>query len=55
MAAEKESTGGYYNVGYCYEYGKGVSKDISIAISYYKKAAAKGHNDSKERLKKLGY
>lgn len=39
----------------CYEYGKGVAKDIKEAVRLYKLAAAQGDEDAKKALKRLGY
>lgn len=38
------------NLGCCYEYGRGVPKDLAIAISWYEKAAAKGNKYSQYAL-----
>ena len=52
-AAEQNNARAQKNLGYCYEYGQGVSKDLSKAIEMYKKAAASGVEYAKERLKAL--
>jgi len=38
-----------------YEDGHGVTKDLSTAIYWYRKAAKKGQKTAKENLKRLGY
>ena len=40
-------------LGLCYEFGRGVDKDVKEAVKWYKKAAALGNASAKERLKKL--
>jgi TPR repeat protein len=42
-----------HNLGYCYENGEGVEKDIKKAIEWYQKAAKQGHEDSILRLESL--
>ena len=44
-----------YNLGVCYENGRGVTKSISEAVKWYRKAAEKGHARAKEKLRRLGY
>lgn len=39
-----------YYLGRMYEKGEGVPQDYAMAISWYKKAAEKGHNTSKLRI-----
>lgn len=46
--------GAYYYIGRLYEEGKGVDKDIDIAVMYYKKGVEWEDYYSKERLKELG-
>jgi hypothetical protein len=41
--AKKEDHEALYNLGYTYEYGWGVHKNIEKAKKYYKKAAAQGN------------
>ena len=43
----------YINLAMCYEYGKGVKKDIPEALKLYGKAAEKGHAKAKENLRRL--
>ncbi len=40
-------------LGVIYEIGRGVTKDESEAVKWYRKAAEQG--DAKEALKRLGY
>lgn len=42
-----------YNLALCYEYGKGVEKNKSEAIKWYRKSAEQGLSDAKKALKKL--
>jgi uncharacterized protein len=41
------------NLGWCYENGRGVPKDLAAAIVWYKKAAEQGFEPAKEKLAKL--
>ena len=43
-----------YNVAYCYGYGKGVLKDVSLSTEYYKEAIRLGNKQALERLYWLG-
>ena len=52
-AAELDYVSAQYNMGLIYEYAKGVEKNISEAKKWYQKAADKGHEDAKKRLKNL--
>jgi TPR repeat protein len=54
-AAEQGDAKGQFLLGACYEGGYGVSKDILKAAEWYRKSAAHGNEESKERLKYLGY
>ena len=38
-AAEQGMAEAQYNLGVCYEYGEGVTKDADEAVTWYKKAA----------------
>ena len=40
------------NVGWCYQNGRGVAKNMDKAKEYYKKAADKGNDWAKEQLNK---
>ncbi len=44
----------YYNLGIIYEYGKGVSKNSSLAKDYYKKAAKLGNDSAQKALGRFG-
>lgn len=43
------------SLGFCYENGQGVTKSLSEAVKWYRKAAAQGNNLAKLFLKRLGY
>lgn len=40
-------------MGECYEYGRGVNKNIDEAKKYYKKAADAGNENAKQALSRL--
>jgi len=42
-----------FNVGKSYEEGFGVSQDLNEAIKWYKKAATKGNDNAKEKVKEI--
>jgi TPR repeat protein len=44
-----------FALGDMYEYGKGVEKDLLLAVSLYRCAAKNGNKQAEERLSKLGY
>ncbi|GCB77745.1 hypothetical protein scyTo_0016738 [Scyliorhinus torazame] len=44
IAASQGYSKAQYNVGVCYELGRGTIKDIEKAALYYSRAAAQGHN-----------
>ena len=52
-AAEKGNANAQYNLGSCYEYGKGVSVDYTEAVKWYRKAAEQGDEDAKKALERL--
>ncbi|KAM9357474.1 death ligand signal enhancer isoform 2-T2 [Symphorus nematophorus] len=52
-AAEQGYSKAQFNVGVCYEKGRGVSKDKEKALYYYSKAAAGGHRQAQYRYAKL--
>lgn len=52
-AAGMNDTEGEYNVGFCYESGIGTEVNIKEAKKWYRKAALKGDEESKRRLKEL--
>ena len=41
------------NLGYCYERGKGVKKDILEALKWYEKAAEQGHAEAVKNILRL--
>ncbi|XP_013908728.1 PREDICTED: death ligand signal enhancer [Thamnophis sirtalis] len=43
MAADHNYSKAQYNVGLCYEHGRGTTKDMTKAILYYQRAAHQGH------------
>ena len=49
ITAKQGNVNAQYNLGWCYEYGEGIGKDIFEAIKWYKKAAELG-NDSAYKL-----
>ena len=49
-AAEKGNANAQYNLGCCYEYGKGVSVDYTEAVKWYRKAAEKEYADAQYNL-----
>lgn len=42
------------NLGYCYYYGKGISKDHTLGIYWLKKAAAQGFAQARDILSQIG-
>jgi len=52
-AANLENCVAQYNVAKLYEYGKGIEKDISQAIYWYKISAEQGDHYSQDKLKVL--
>ena len=53
LAAEQGFAVAIFNLGVCYEYGNGVTKNLSEAIALYRKAAEKGQANAIQRLKEL--
>ena len=53
-AAEQGHAVAQYNLGWCYDKGKGVAQNQSEAIKWYRKAADQGDTDAKEALERLG-
>ncbi|KAK9403777.1 death ligand signal enhancer [Crotalus adamanteus] len=43
LAADQNYSKAQYNVGLCYEHGRGTTKDMTKAILYYQRAAHQGH------------
>mgnify|MGYP001972279457 CR=1 FL=1 len=52
-AAAQGDSDAKYNLGMCYEYGEGVTKDIPKAIKWYTKAAKQGDDEAKEKVREL--
>jgi|GEM_PF-2189347 len=50
LADTHDYTEAQFCLGRMYEHGQGVPQDYDIALSWYKKAASKGHNVSKLRI-----
>ena len=53
IAADRGDTLAYANIGYCYENGEGVKKDLKMAEFYYKKGAEEGDEQCSEYLEGL--
>ena len=41
------------NIGYCYQHGEGVVKDLNKAVEWYQKAADKGSDKAKKQLENI--
>ena len=41
-AADMGYAAAQYNLGYCYKYGDGVPRDLTISAEWYRKAAGQG-------------
>ena len=52
-AIEKGGVKAMYNLGFMYEKGLGVEKNLDEASKWYKLAAARGNESSKQALKRL--
>ncbi len=53
-AAEQGNAEAQYNLGFCYETGRGVDMDCNKAIGWYSKAAEQGDNEAKIAKDRLG-
>ena len=53
IAAREEQADAEYELGRCFELGKGVRKDIDSAIMWYEYAAEHGNWEAEDRLKEL--
>ncbi len=42
-------------LGRCYEMGRGVDADQSMAVYFYRRSAKNGVSAAKDALKRLGY
>lgn len=49
-ACDSRNMTGCYNLGYMYEAGEGVIKNLETALVYYKKAAKLGDKDAKQKV-----
>ncbi|XP_066479561.1 death ligand signal enhancer [Tiliqua scincoides] len=52
LAADQNYSKAQFNVGLCYEHGRGTEKDMAKAILYYQRAAHQGHTMAKYRYAK---
>lgn len=52
-AAQHHYSKAQFNVGVCYERGRGVQRDLRKALHYYRLAAAAGHRQAQYRCAKL--
>lgn len=52
-AAEQGHSGAQCVLGVCYANGEGVSKDMSEAVKWWRKAAEQGDEDAKKALNSL--
>ena len=50
QTAEKGHAAAMANLGYCYEFGNGVEKNLSEAVKLYTQAAEKGHATAMSNL-----
>ena len=53
LAAEQSHASAQFNLGYMYDEGKGVARDLQKARKWYGKAAAQGDTDAQDALKRL--
>lgn len=53
MAADQGDSYGEFNLGLCYENGIGAHVNMKKAKYWYQKAALKGDDQAKQRLKEL--
>ncbi|XP_067314235.1 death ligand signal enhancer isoform X2 [Pseudorasbora parva] len=52
-SAQHDYSKAQFNVGVCYETGRGVRRDHSKAVHYYRRAAVSGHRQAQYRCAKL--
>ncbi|XP_015266044.1 PREDICTED: death ligand signal enhancer, partial [Gekko japonicus] len=52
LAADQNYSKAQYNVGLCYEHGRGTEKDAAKAVLYYQRAARQGHPMAQYRYAK---
>jgi TPR repeat protein len=50
ISSEQDNNESSYNLAEIYYYGKGVEKDLKLALQYYLKAANNGHNKSVNKI-----
>lgn len=50
QAAARDYAASQYRLGYCYESGRGVDQDFSVANHWYERAANQGHVDAQYKL-----
>ena len=50
LATDKNLADAQYELGYCYENGKGIKSDLTKAIYWYQKAANQGHINAQKAL-----
>ena len=55
MAAKQRNMYAQYNLGVCYENGRGVNINKAKAVEWYQKAANQGYENAKTALKRLGF
>lgn len=53
LAAEQRNVDAQFNLGWCYQHGKGVLKNRMEAVKYYRLAADQGDADAKTILESL--
>lgn len=53
-ASSRGSSKAQYSLGYMYQNGEGVEKDLDLAKSYFQSAAKQGHLKAKNTLKNMG-
>ncbi|XP_077165733.1 death ligand signal enhancer [Paroedura picta] len=52
LAADQNYSKAQFNVGLCYEHGRGTEKDMAKAVLYYQRAARQGHPMAQYRYAK---
>ncbi|XP_054840706.1 death ligand signal enhancer [Eublepharis macularius] len=52
LAADQNYSKAQFNVGLCYEHGRGTEKDMAKAVLYYQRAACQGHTMAQYRYAK---
>ncbi|KAF4104594.1 death ligand signal enhancer [Onychostoma macrolepis] len=52
-SAQHDYSKAQFNLGVCYERGRGVQADLSKAVHYYRRAAVAGHRQAQYRCAKL--